>query len=71
MGYSDAEIKDLEQKAKHVRRLIIEMLGRACSGHPGGSLSATDLVTVLYFKVMRHKPKDPQWPERDRFHMSK
>lgn len=64
-------IKELELKAKQIRRLIIDMLYRACSGHPGGSLSSTDIVTALYFNVLRHKPAQPHWPERDRFHMSK
>ena len=68
---SDSEIKVLEEKAKHIRRLIIQMLAKAGSGHPGGSLSLTDIITALYFKQMRHNPKDPQWPERDRFHLSK
>ncbi|KPK98176.1 MAG: transketolase [Omnitrophica WOR_2 bacterium SM23_72] len=67
----DARIKELEEKAKEIRRLIIQMLAKAGSGHPGGSLSATDLITVLFFSVLRHKPKDPTWPNRDRFHMSK
>jgi transketolase len=71
MAYTDKQIKDLEIKAKQVRREIIDMLCRACSGHPGGSLSATDLVTALYFAVLRHDPKNPKWPDRDRFHMSK
>ena len=65
------QIKMLEQRALRIRRLIIQMLGLAGSGHPGGSLSATDLVTALYFAVMRHDPRSPTWPERDRFHMSK
>jgi len=47
------------------------MIARAGSGHPGGSLSAADLITVLFFVVLRHNPKDPHWLERDRFHMSK
>ncbi len=54
------------------------MLARAGSGHPGGSLSATDLITCLYFgssadgsPILRYNPKQPNWPERDRFHMSK
>jgi transketolase len=47
------------------------MLCKACSGHPGGSLSSTDLITALYFAVLRHRPQEPQWPDRDRFHMSK
>jgi transketolase len=71
MAYSDKQITDLESKAKHVRKAIIDMLCRACSGHPGGSLSSAELVTALYFAVLRHDPKNPKWPERDRFHMSK
>ncbi|MCU0651063.1 MAG: transketolase [Candidatus Omnitrophica bacterium] len=64
-------VKELEAKAKDIRRDIIKMLCGACSGHPGGSLSAADLVTALYFAVLRHDPKKPQWADRDRFHMSK
>jgi transketolase len=67
----DARIKELEEKARQIRRLIIQMLAKAGSGHPGGSLSATDLITALFFYVLRHNPKDPSWPDRDRFHMSK
>jgi len=47
------------------------MITEAKSGHPGGSLSAVDVVTALYFKVMRHNPKDPKWKDRDRFILSK
>ncbi|MDD5155793.1 MAG: transketolase [Candidatus Omnitrophica bacterium] len=65
------KIKELEEKARTVRRLIVQMLGKAGSGHPGGSLSAADMITVLYFAVMRYDPKNPSWPGRDRFHMSK
>ncbi len=64
-------IEQLEAKAKEVRRLIIQMLDKAGSGHPGGSLSAADLITALYFNVLRFNSADPTWPERDRFHMSK
>ncbi|MCM8795121.1 MAG: transketolase [Candidatus Omnitrophica bacterium] len=71
MVYPENQIKELENKAKKIRRLIIEMLSKAGSGHPGGSLSATDLITALYFKVLRHNPKNPHWPNRDRFHLSK
>ncbi len=71
MQTSEIKIKELENKAKQIRRLIIEMLAKAGSGHPGGSLSATDLITALYFSVLRHKPSDPHWSDRDRFHMSK
>jgi transketolase len=71
MQYTDSQIKDLELKAKQIRRLIIQMLAKAGSGHPGGSLSSADLITALYFMILRHNPKEPNWPDRDRFHMSK
>ena len=57
--------------AKRLRRHIITMTGKAGSGHPGGSLSAVEIATVLYFKILRHKPQDPRWPDRDRFILSK
>jgi len=63
--------EELVVQARQIRRLIIQMLAEAGSGHPGGSLSATDLITALYFNVLRFNPADSQWPERDRFHMSK
>jgi transketolase len=65
------KIADLEAIARGIRRHIIEMIGAAGSGHPGGSLSAADLVTTLYFDVMRHDPANPKWPDRDRFILSK
>ena len=68
---SAEQIKELKDQARQIRRLIIKMLSLAGSGHPGGSLSSTDIVTCLYFSVMRHNPKNPQWPQRDRFHLSK
>ena len=64
-------VEQLTKKAKKIRRLIVKMLAQAGSGHPGGSLSSTDVVTCLYFSVMRHKPNNPAWPGRDRFHLSK
>jgi transketolase len=57
--------------AKGLRRHIITMTGKAGSGHPGGSLSAADIVTAIYFRVLRHNPQDPLWPDRDRFILSK
>ena len=69
--YPAKQIKDLEKQAKEIRRLIVKMLAKAGSGHPGGSLSSTDLMTCLYFSVLRHDPKKPKWPNRDRFHLSK
>ncbi len=65
------KIKELETKARHIRLSVIQMLARAGSGHPGGSLSSTDILTCLYFSVMRHNPREPRWPDRDRFHLSK
>ena len=47
------------------------MITSAGSGHPGGSLSAIDIITTLYFKVLRHRPTDPEWSDRDRFILSK
>jgi transketolase len=57
--------------AARMRYDIIEMIAEAGSGHPGGSLSAADIVATLYFGVMRHDPAHPQWPGRDRFVLSK
>jgi len=64
-------VKEMEAIAKRLRRHIITMIGRAGSGHPGGSLSAAEIVTALYFRVLRHKPQDPCWSDRDRFILSK
>jgi transketolase len=66
-----APAAELKKVAKSIRRHIITMTNRAGSGHPGGSLSAVEIMTTLYFRVMRHKPADPRWPERDRFILSK
>jgi len=64
-------IKNLKEKSAVLRRHVVEMIGAAKSGHPGGSLSAADIVTALYFHQMRHQPDNPQWEERDRFVLSK
>jgi len=66
------ELRDfLEEKALLIRRDIIKMIAAAGSGHPGGSLSAADIVAALYFKILRHDPREPKWPLRDRFVLSK
>ena len=57
--------------AAECRVQIIRMLTHAGSGHPGGSLSVIDLVTTLLFERMRHDPKRPDWPDRDRLILSK
>lgn len=69
--YTQAKIKELETKAKEIRCMIVQMLAKAGSGHPGGSLSSTDLITALFFAVLKHNPRDLKWIDRDRFHMSK
>jgi len=68
---SSASAAEMEAIAKRLRRHIITMTGKAGSGHPGGSLSAVEILIALYFKVLRHKPRDPHWPDRDRFILSK
>ena len=64
-------IKSLEERAKIIRRYVIKMLAKAGSGHPGGSLSAVDLLVVLFYNKMRHNPQQPKWQDRDRFILSK
>jgi len=64
-------IQELETIATDIRRDIITMTAEAGSGHPGGSLSATDILTVLYFHEMRVDSGNPQWEDRDRFALSK
>ena len=69
--YSPELIRKLEDKAREMRKDIVIMVGAAKSGHPGGSLSAADIVSALYFHVMRYDPQNPKWPDRDRFVLSK
>ena len=66
-----SEVAALCHQANEIRKDIIRMLTEAGSGHPGGSLSATDILTALYFKVLRHDPKNPKWVDRDRVVLSK
>jgi len=65
------DISLLKDKAKEIRKLILLMTFNAKSGHPGGSLSATDIITYLYFRELRIDPKRPDWDDRDRFVLSK
>lgn len=64
-------LDELKARAKQVRRDIVDMTAKAKSGHPGGSLSATEIVTALYFGIMNHDPKNPEDPNRDRLVLSK
>jgi len=66
-----SNIEDLEKSAKKIRRHIIEMVYTAQSGHPGGSLSVTDILTVLYFNQMNISTKEPKLENRDRLVLSK
>lgn len=70
-GRREGDIAFLKKRAKQVRIEILKMLTEAGSGHTGGSLSAADVVTALYFSKMRHRPDNPAWRERDRFILSK
>jgi transketolase len=66
------DVKAVEAKASGMRKDIVEMIAAAGSGHPGGSLSAADIVATLYFGgVLKHNAENPEWPERDRFILSK
>jgi transketolase len=65
------DIRKLDLIAVKIRKHVIEMLYRAKSGHPGGSLSAVDALVALYFSHMNHNPKKPNDPDRDRFILSK
>lgn len=66
-----SKIKELEEIAKKIRREIVEQVYIASSGHPGGSLSIADILTVLYFYEMKIDEKNPNWEDRDRFVLSK
>ena len=65
-------LEELQAIAKEIRRDIIQMITAAGSGHPGGSLSAVEILTTLYFGgAMKHDPANPKWAERDRIVLSK
>ena len=66
----DFSTRELELKANDIRMSIIAMLTEAGSGHTAGPLGMADIFTALYFDILRHDPKRPDWPERDRFVLS-
>lgn len=69
---AESELFQLEQTANELRREILNLIFRAGSGHPGGSLSATDILTALYFgRILQYNPLNPSDPKRDRFILSK
>ena len=63
----ERSVPELENIANKLRLHVVEMTYAASSGHPGGSLSSAELMSVLYFRAMRHDPSDPSMPDRDRF----
>lgn len=63
-------IEELEKIAREIRKDIIRMLADASSGHSAGSLGTADIFAALYFEIMNHDPKNPQWEERDRLILS-
>lgn len=65
------KVCELEAKARDIRKLILQTIFDAGSGHAGGSLCAVDIVVSLYYHIMKHDPKQQSWADRDRFILSK
>jgi transketolase len=70
MALTDEEVQAIETKAEAIRETIIEMLVAAGSGHTAGPLGMADIFASLYFHVLKHDPKNPEWEERDRLVLS-
>jgi transketolase len=71
MSLTDRQIKEFGETARKLRYRIVKMIGPENPGHLGGSCSIAELLTVLYFCKMKHDPSNPEWPQRDRFILSK
>jgi transketolase len=69
--YDNETIESLETRANKIRQHIVSMIFEAGSGHPGGSLSMADIITAVYFGVLKHNPENPKMEDRDRFVLSK
>lgn len=69
--YTHEDVVLVKEKARDIRKDIIHMISVANAGHPGGALSAADIVSALYFHIMKTDPKNPSWEDRDRFILSK
>lgn len=67
---TDEQLTFLEKKAEEIRETIIRMLTAAGSGHTSGPLGMADIFTAFYFHILKHDPKNPDWPERDRLILS-
>ena len=66
----DASVPELRRQALRIRRYILRLIKAGKAGHVGGALSAADLTAALFFAVMRMRPEQPDWPDRDRFVLS-
>ena len=64
------KLKELEAKANEIGIDVIKMITKAGSGHPAGALGMADIITALYFNILIHDPKKPEWEERDRLILS-
>lgn len=71
VDFKKLDVPELKEMARIIRQDIVKMVHAAGSGHPGGSLSATDIMTALYFNVLNLDPENPKWKGRDRFVLSK
>ncbi len=69
--HPESLILDLQETARQMRLDCLRMIARRQAGHPGGSLSAAEIMAALYFHHLRVEPAQPDWPERDRFLLSK
>jgi len=70
-GVISHQAADLPQICRRLRQMTLQTIFDGGTGHPGGSLSAADMVACLYFRELRLRPEDPEWPDRDRFILSK
>lgn len=70
MALTDSDVQALEKKAEEIRETILSMLVSAGSGHTAGPLGMADIFTALYFHILKHDPKNPDWEERDRLILS-
>src|SRR6185312_6016837 len=70
MALSDAELEHLDTQAEAIRETVIRMLVAAGSGHTAGPLDMADIFTAFYFHILKHDPRNPGWPERDRLILS-
>ena len=68
---SESLVRDLEERARQLRIMSLEMIHRRGAGHPGGSLSCAEIMAALFFHHLRLDPQRPDWPDRDRFILSK